>query len=462
MHRPPLLIYLLFAAVFMFLVPPLETPDEGHHLNYVNYVSRHLALPNQYVPEKSVIGEGHQYPLYYMAGAALVRLLQSDHGVELTDVPNKKHRLLGGDSLTVPSFRHVGVDIFTTPSDRFAFYSLRALAVLFGLLTVFFIGRLAGLFIDDPRWAAFAAALAGTLPQFIFISMSVSNDGLSNALAAAALFYMAKIAVAKDIRPDWKSYLWLAVVLGLGVATKKSGLVLLLPAAIVLIRSIWRRFKCRREKQKNCEESRGSGTTWQSDPLGRPERSEGSHSASRNPKTYSRAMRALAPAAVVILIIVILAGGVFVRNQVLYGELLGNRMEMKTLEPLGLVDEKTPTLSYVVNDFFGRIGVSFVGMFGQWASSLPAAVNYFYLVLLILGLAGVVISLKKKKLPPFYAFLLTAALLATLGAVFYYNLTYTQPQGRLLFPALGAIAVLTAVGIKELVDKIKAPSWRVG
>ena len=101
-----LILYLLFAIVFMLLVPPLETPDEGHHLNYINYVSRNLALPNQYVPEKSVIGEGHQYPLYYMVGAVVVRLLDSDHGVDLTAVPNKKHRLLGGDSLTVPSFHH--------------------------------------------------------------------------------------------------------------------------------------------------------------------------------------------------------------------------------------------------------------------------------------------------------------------------------------------------------------------
>lgn len=173
-------------------------------------------------------------------------------------------------------------------------------------------------------------------------------------------------------------------------------------------------------------------------------------------------MRALAPAAVVILVIAVLAGWVFVRNQALYGELLGNRMEMKTLEPLGLVDEKTPTLPYVINDFLGPVGTSFVGMFGQWASHLPSAVNYFYLALLILGSAGVAISLKKKRVPPFSAFLLTTALLATLGAVFYYNLTYTQPQGRLLFPALGATAVLAAVGLKEVVFLIKPPSWRFG
>ncbi|MCX6563282.1 MAG: hypothetical protein NTU60_06720 [Candidatus Aminicenantes bacterium] len=56
--------------------------------------------------------------------------------------------------------------------------------------------------------------------------------------------------------------------------------------------------------------------------------------------------------------------------------------------------------------------------------------------------------------------LLIVALLATFGAVYYYNLTYTQPQGRLLFPALGAIAVLMAVGLKYLFSGIKTRSAR--
>jgi 4-amino-4-deoxy-L-arabinose transferase-like glycosyltransferase len=412
--------------VFMALVPPLETPDEEHHLNYINYVSRRLALPNQLIPEKAVIGEGHQYPLYYVFGAAVVRALNADHGVELTTVPNKKHKLLGGDSLTVPSFHHAGLDIFKAPSDAFSFYVLRALSVLFGLITVVFIYRLAGLFFKEPPWACLAAVMAGTLPQFIFISLSVSNDGLSNALAAAALFYMVKIAASKDPRPDWKSHILLGLFLGLGVLAKKNGLVLLLPAALVLVRSAWLRRGCH------------------------PEHSEGSHS------TLGR----VGPAAAVVLIVIILTGWVFVRNQILYGDLLGNRMEKATLEPLGLIDEKTPTPAYVLHDFLPRLGTSFVAMFGQWASFLPLSVYYFYLAVFLAGLAGVLILLIIKSLRDFKILLMLVAWLVTLGAVFYYNLTYTQPQGRLLFPALGPIAVLTAVGLEGLFSRIKARSAR--
>ena len=415
-----LVVYVLTAAAFLLLVPPLETPDEQHHLNYVNFVSRNLVLPDQYAAEKCVIGEGHQFPLYYMTGAAVVRLFDADGSVDLTDVPNKKHRLLGGDSLTVPSFRHAGVDIFKARSDRLAFYALRVLSLLFGLITIVFIYRLAKLFFEVPVWAGFAAVLAATLPQFVFISISVSNDGLSNTLAAASLFYMAKIAVSKDSPKVWKDHLRLGIALGLGILAKKSGLVLLAPAAIVLIRSAW---------------------------LRRPAR---------------RALRALAPAAATVVIIAILTGWVFARNRVLYGEFLGSRMEMKTLEPLGFVDEKTPTAAYVLNDFLGPVGTSFVAMFGQWASFLPPFVYYFYLALLAAGLAGVIISLIKKGIRAFETCFLLVVLFAALGAVFYYNLTFTQPQGRLIFPALGAIAVLVALGVQQLFSRFKArPARRV-
>ena len=70
---------------------------------------------------------------------------------------------------------------------------------------------------------------------------------------------------------------------------------------------------------------------------------------------------------------------------------------------------------------------------------------------LLLGLAlGLGVLAKKSGL----------VLLVTFGAVFYYNLIYTQPQGRLLFPALGAIAVLMAVGLKHLSSWMKPQSAR--
>ena len=86
--------------------------------------------------------------------------------------------------------------------------------------------------------------------------------------------------------------MWLGVALGLGILAKKSGLVMLIPAALVLIRSIWLRRATsglrRPERYNNChcESSRPCGTTWQSH------------------------LRAFAPAAAVILIIVALTGWV--------------------------------------------------------------------------------------------------------------------------------------------------------
>jgi predicted RND superfamily exporter protein len=41
----------------------------------------------------------------------------------------------------------------------------------------------------------------------------------------------------------------------------------------------------------------------------------------------------------------------------------------------------------------------------------------------------------------------------------HYNLTYSQPQGRLLFPTIGALAVLVALGWRELCGAL-APRLR--
>jgi len=48
------------------------------------------------------------------------------------------------------------------------------------------------------------------------------------------------------------------------------------------------------------------------------------------------------------------------------------------------------------------------------------------------------------------ALLLVEVLLVIVGVVFY-NLRYLQPQGRYFFPAMPALAILSAAGIGELI-----------
>ena len=53
-----------------------------------------------------------------------------------------------------------------------------------------------------------------------------------------------------------------------------------------------------------------------------------------------------------------------------------------------------------------------------------------------------------------FAIFCWAAFLANLAGLVYYNLLFPQAQGRLLFPSLGAVAMLFAIGLFEVSRRV--------
>ena len=95
----------MFSIVFVFLIPPFEANDEPNHLEYINYVVKNSSLPNQLNEKEKVNIEGHQFPLYYVASAALVKLIWGNSPVNFSLVYNKKHFSAGGPESLVPVFK---------------------------------------------------------------------------------------------------------------------------------------------------------------------------------------------------------------------------------------------------------------------------------------------------------------------------------------------------------------------
>ena len=108
-HYVPLILsyFLFLALLFAFIVPPFESPDEPQHLGYINFVAKNTNLPNQYAETEEFLEEGFQLPLYYMAGAFLVRLVTLDRSVHATPVRNKIHIWSEGDDGNVPVYNHL-------------------------------------------------------------------------------------------------------------------------------------------------------------------------------------------------------------------------------------------------------------------------------------------------------------------------------------------------------------------
>jgi hypothetical protein len=185
-----LIVLYLFLAVAYCLVTPAATPiqhnpDENAHLLYVQTLaSGHLPVFTDVMHGY----ENHQPPLYY---ALCVPAYLATHG-------------LGASA---------------------AAHAVRGVSILLGALLIFASYRCIRLAFPEQPWAALGtAACVGLLPGNVALSASVTNDTLTNLLAAVCLCLLA----AWTGRPGAgdKQAIWLGLVLGAGIWTKTSALVL--------------------------------------------------------------------------------------------------------------------------------------------------------------------------------------------------------------------------------------------
>ena len=406
--RPALFIYFAaLAALFAFIVPPFEAPDEPGHLAYINYFAGHGALTDQNVKALTVFGEGNQPPLYYATASLVSRLLRPDGTVTFALRDNKKHFLAGGGDSFVPRYYHPGEPTFAASSGRAAFYLLRFFSVLLALLNLYFIYKIAGLFFSDPLIRLMPVALAATLPQFAYLSGMINNDGLSNLLTTVCLYFTFKL-FNESTEP--KNYLWLGLCFGLGLLAKASLLVLLPGLAAVLLYAGW--------KNKNARVAIVK---------------------------YSLFGVAVAT---------LLSGWWFIRNLLLYGDLLGRQAEMRALAHI--VAHRSLFTLLFGTQFCFALFLSFVGAFGWLGVLLPSVAYYFYEVLMLAAAVGVYLGLKRAAFVQPKIYLALFFIVLNLGGVIAYNLTFISMQGRLMFPTLSLIVIVLTYGCRGLLDGLSA------
>lgn len=379
------------AVVYAFLVPPYEAPDEPDHLAYINFLAQRGTLPNQYDPEHTVPKEGHQPPLYYLIGALIVRLTQPDDGVNLSPIPHRPPDPRYPSN--IPIYRHVGQSIFPTPADRVGFYLLRLMSVLIATVNVALALRLITRFLPDTSEVQrLAIVMLLGIPQFAFISGVINNDNLANLMATAVLLSLSYSLQEKV--PFWRWGLT-GLMLGLGLLAKKT-LLFLLPLVGMVA---WLAYR------------RDGGSAW---------------------RGFAIALGAIA----------LVSGWWFYRNYALYGDWLGTEMERRTLPEL--LDPKPLFSRYFVSSFWRVLVGSAVASFGWMNVGLPKP--FYWLVWLTLGVSvfGLMRSWKRVSCTLWVGLLSVGLCVA---GIVYYNLTYTQPQGRFLFPTLPLICALMAWGV---------------
>ncbi|MBM3129309.1 MAG: DUF2142 domain-containing protein [Chloroflexi bacterium] len=413
-HRA--LVFILFAFValavtYSIVTPIFEAGDEVWHYPFVQHLATGNGLPVQDPNVKTLWEqEGGQPPLYYALSAL------ATFWIDTRDLPERlwhnPHARIGIplDFGNKNMIVHTSAENFPWQNTTLAVHLIRLLSILFSTITVALTYLFALEIKSDQTLAAFAAALVAFNPMFLFISASVNNDNLATMLATLALLLLVQLITRGATT---RRFIALGIVLGLGALTKVSLLGLLIVAAIVFT------YLLIRDRRPKTDDRRLGMTV-----IG--------HRSS-----------VIAGSLLCAAFVIAIAFWWYARNWILYDDFSAFDVWVQIAG-----GRPTPvTLVSLLNEFQG-FRISFWGNFGGVNLIAPEWVYIVLDVFTILAIIGLLIGFARRALP---RLLWLPALWLTLISILLVRWTWLTmaSQGRLIFPAIAAVAVLMVYGLAQ-------------
>lgn len=423
--------FTLLVLMHTAATPVFEAPDEVWHYAYVRWLAAGHGLPAMDNNESGANQEVAQPPLYYWV-AALVSAPFADADLEglMWGNPHFGYQgpLTGADNKNM--LIHTERERFPWHGAALAIHATRLSSWGFGLLTVVAAWGLGYETFGTRRGALVTAALVAFQPQFIFISSIVSNDSAAAALCTATLW-----SIAHGFRrgTDTRHALLTGVLAGLCALTKTSAMLMVgVAGSAIIVASL---------------KSEVASQRW-----------------------FRHVTLRVAGFSLAALLV---GGWWYARNWVQYGAPLGMSSHTGTLwgrpEPVSLWALFPKEMGVLLKSFWAAYGWGHV----MWA-------NWVYVGLW--GVSGGLLASSLAKLVrnthsewrigngasrfTHYVSRLTSRTLTMLwagawfGGIFLALLQWMRqveaPHGRLLFPAIGAWAVLVAGGVES-----RKPVFRV-
>ncbi len=394
--------FVFLGALYSLVTPIFEASDELWHYPFVKHLADGGGLPVQDPANPQLWRqEGSQPPLYYALGALATFWIDTGDLPQLLRYnPHADIGVLRPDG-NVNMVVHSEAERFPYRGAALAVHVIRFLSVCMGAGTVFLTYLIALAIFPDREWlAAGAAAFNAFVPMFLFISGSVNNDNLAVLLCSYALLLAVRLLdVNGDDPSHYRRPIVLGLVLGLAALSKASALGLAPLVALALGIVAWRR---------------------------------------RSVAFF------LKESALVGGVAALVAGWWYFRNWRLYGDLLGLNVFVAIVGPR----HPPPTLWQLISEGEGFL-MSFWGLFGGVNVPAEAHVYQALNVLAALGSVGLLIFLVREwrgdNLGAKILVLLAWPLVIFVALVRWTTITKAS-QGRLMFPAISAIAILLAVG----------------
>jgi len=398
--------FLLLSLVYGRTFPAYEGPDEPQHFAYIQWLVEQGTLPPQgdAAWETPIEQEAGQPPLYYALASLPARLVGFDPPAPYRPNPyfigpfprdniDNDHRVI-----------HYPDDARPLTGGWLSLYLARAVTLCFGMILIAGIYLLGREVWPGSGVAPAAATLAAFTPQVLFLSTVVSNDVPAAALSTLALW---QLAVMLRRGASLGRGIGIGLLIGSATMTKVSAAGLVAPAALGLI-WLWLR-------------ADGAGER----------------------KRLLIAGGGLALSAALV------AGWWFLRNWALYGSPLGlGTHDFTTWAIRDPADLASPYLRWleVFRSYWAGLG---------WGTIRPPGwVFNILLLFMVLAVTGLLIGLwrwlrrpeRRVTRPVILHIMLALLVLATALFLESWMRRVSAPYGRLMFPALGAIAVLLAGG----------------
>jgi 4-amino-4-deoxy-L-arabinose transferase-like glycosyltransferase len=394
------LVYAALGVVYSLSTPPLESSDEFTHYPVVQYIQVEQALP-VLDPENPGLWlqEAAQPPLYYALMALLTSWIDTSDLADIHQV--NPHAFIGNPDQVANKnliIHQPEQEAFPWRGSILAVYVIRLLSIGLGIGTIL-LTALLGRTLFDSRVGLLAAVLTALNPMFLFVSAAVNNDSLSAFLGTAGLYLIVRLwQDTPDPRTHWRRYVGLGIVLGLGILSKLSMAGLLALAGLALAWLAWRQ----------------------------------------------RRMGLLFPGGILTAAVALaLSGWWFIRNLQLYHDPTGLNVFVAVQ---GIRDSPISLAGWIGE--FGTFYRTFWGLFGGINIAAPDPVYWIYNLAALTGMVGLLFWFRKKHSPQQSGvwLLITWPLILFLLLVRWTTVYYSF-QGRLIFPALGAINVLWAIGV---------------
>lgn len=258
-----LLLYLILAFSYFFIVPMFEAPDEWTHTGHIKYIAQGNGLPVM-LPGQGIWG-GQQPPLYYAMGALLVQPFDLSDFEDYIENSTNPHASIGYalDPGNKNVYLHTPAENFPYSGLSLTVHILRLYSMLFGVITVIFVYLTAceifdsstllttgfgfanddypsnnrqSLIANPKSFATIVALFVAAQPMLAFITASVANEPANMAFSAIGV-WLAQRYVLRGPTPGWKRAVALGITMGLVSLSKMTGLALGLVIAVAWLQT---------------------------------------------------------------------------------------------------------------------------------------------------------------------------------------------------------------------------------